>query len=63
MEWQVVAGLDQGELITELWNATPHACVEVKEFLPDGTAIKAVWSYLPQSQVAKLVAVHFFDGR
>jgi hypothetical protein len=29
--------------------------------LPDGTEIKAVWAYLRQSGVAKLVTVHFFD--
>jgi hypothetical protein len=34
--------------------------VEVREVLPDGTEFKAIWSYLPQSGVAKLVTVHFF---
>lgn len=29
--------------------------------LADGTEFKAVWSYLQQSGVAKLVTVHFFD--
>jgi hypothetical protein len=27
----------------------------------DGTVIKAVWSHLRQTGVAKLVTVHFFD--
>ena len=36
--------------------------VEVRELLPDGTKFEAVWSYLRQSGVAKLVAIHFFDG-
>jgi hypothetical protein len=35
--------------------------VEVRESLPDGTGVKAVWAYLRQSGVAKLVTVHFFD--
>ena len=35
--------------------------VEVRATLPDGTEIKAVWSHLRQSGVAKLVTVHFFD--
>lgn len=61
MEWQVVAGVAEGELIAERPDASPNAAVEVRESLPDGTEFKAVWSYLQQSGVAKLVTVHFFD--
>jgi len=61
MEWQVVAGLDDGELMAERPEATPNPTVEVRESLPDGTEVKAVWSHLRQSGVAKLVTVHFFD--
>jgi hypothetical protein len=61
MEWQVVAGLEDGELIAERPDATPNPVVEVRESLPDGTEFKAVWSHLRQSGVAKLVTVHFFD--
>ena len=61
MEWQVVAGLDDGVLILERPDATPNPAVEVNELLPDGTAFKAVWSHLRQSNVAKLVTVQFYD--
>jgi hypothetical protein len=61
LEWQAVAGLDDGELIDEWPDAEPNPAVEVRESLPDGTEFKAVWSYLRQSGVAKLVTVHFFD--
>ena len=61
MEWQVVAGLADGELIAERLDATPNPAVEVRESLPDGSEVKAVWSLLRQSGVAKLVTVHFFD--
>jgi hypothetical protein len=61
MEWQVVAGLEDGALIAERPDATPNPAVEVRESLPDGTEFKAVWSHLRQSGVAKLVTVHFFD--
>jgi hypothetical protein len=61
MEWQVVAGLEDGELIAERPDATPNPAIEVRESLPDGAEFKAVWSLLPQSGVAKLVTVHFFD--
>jgi hypothetical protein len=61
MEWQVVGGLDQGQLIVERPDSKPNPTVEVRECLPDGTEFMAVWSYLRQSGVAKLVTVHFFD--
>ena len=61
MDWQVVAGLEDGELMLARPDATPNPAVEVRETLPDGTEIKTVWSYLRQSGVAKLVTVHFFD--
>jgi hypothetical protein len=61
MECQVIAGLDDGELIVERPDATPNPTVEVRESLPDGTEVKAIWSQLRQSGVAKLVSVHFFD--
>lgn len=61
MEWQVVAGLDDGELLLERPDGEPHPCVEVKETLPDGTEVKAIWAHLAHSGVAKLVTVHYFD--
>lgn len=61
MEWQVVAGLDDGELLAERPDAEPNPTVEVREVLPGGAEFKAVWSYLAGSGVAKLVTVHFFD--
>jgi hypothetical protein len=61
MEWQVVAGFLDAELIAARPDAKPNPAVEVRTCLPDGTEFKAVWSHLRQSGVAKLVTVHFFD--
>jgi hypothetical protein len=61
MEWQASVGLENGELLSERPDARPNPAIEVRESLPDGTEVKAVWSYLRQSGVAKLVTVHFFD--
>jgi Domain of unknown function (DUF4258) len=61
MEWQVVVGLEDGDLIAERPDARPNAAVEVRQSLADDTEFKAVWSHLHQSGVAKLVTVHFFD--
>ena len=62
MEWQVVAGMEDSELIAERPDAMPNPAVEVRESLPDGTEYKAVWSHLRQTGVAKLVTVHFLSG-
>ncbi len=62
LEWQAVLGLDTAGLLTERPKDKPHASIEVSELLPDGTEFKAVRSLLIQSNVAKLVTVHFFDG-
>ena len=50
-----------GELIAEKPRSKPNPTIEVRERLPDATEVKAVWSVLRQSGVAKLVTVHFFD--
>jgi len=61
MEWQVVAGLPDAELMTVRPDAEPNPAIEVRTCFPDGSEFKAVWSLLRQSDVAKLVTVHFFD--
>jgi hypothetical protein len=61
LEWQIVDGIDDGELIVERPDASPNPAVEVRQTLADGVEVKAVWSYLISADVAKLVTVHFFD--
>lgn len=61
MEWQVVVGMDDAELILERPHDEPNPVVEVRVSLADGTEVKAVWAWLRNSDVAKLVTVHFFD--
>ncbi|MHC5008051.1 MAG: DUF4258 domain-containing protein [Planctomycetota bacterium] len=60
-DWQVPAGLAEGRLLRERPEARPNAVVEVEQVLPDGTPVKAVWSWLPYHEAAKLVTVHFLD--
>ncbi len=60
-DWQVVAGLAEGRLLRERLRARPNAIAEVEQMLLDGTAVKAVWSWLPYHQAAKLITVHFLD--
>lgn len=61
LEWQVVDGIDTSELIAERPQALPNPAVEVRQWLADGTDVKAVWSYIVSADVAKLVTVHYFD--
>src|SRR5258708_1437358 len=61
MLWQAASGLEDAELIVERPRSKPNPSIEVRQFLPDGTSYKAVWSVLERSNVAKLVTVHFFD--
>ena len=61
LEWQVVGGLQDGELFRERPTVQPNSMLEVIEVLPDGTEFQAVGSHLRQSNVAKLVTVYFFD--
>ena len=60
-DWQVVVGLADGVLLRERPQDKPNPAVEVRQLLPDGTFVKAVWAWLPRQHVAKLVTVHYFD--
>jgi hypothetical protein len=61
LEWQIVDGIESGRLLLERPDALPNPVVEVAQMLADGTPVKAVWSYLPPANLAKLVTVHFLD--
>lgn len=59
--WQVVAGIHEAHLIAERLQSKPNPSIEVEQLLPDGTAVKAVWSWLRYNEHAKLVTVHYYD--
>lgn len=59
--WQITSSLADGTLLLELPEARPHPAIEVKHVLPDGTEVKAVWSYDAAQREARLVTVHYFD--
>ena len=61
LEWQVVDGIEKGTLMDEHPEAVPRPLVEVRQTLPDGTDVKAIWSLISPANLAKLVTVHFFD--
>ena len=61
-EWQVASGLATGVLLAERPRTLPNPSVEVDQTLADGTDVKAIWSLMKASDVARLVTVHFYDG-
>lgn len=60
-EWQVAVGAASARVLCERPADRSNPSVEMEQTLPDGTRIKAVWSWLPESRMARLITVHFFD--
>ena len=60
MGWQVAAGLEHARLRLERDDGVPYPVAEFEQELADGTPIKAVWAWIPERQIAKLVTVYFF---
>jgi hypothetical protein len=60
-DWQVVAGVVDAEVEEERSSDQPNPSVVVRQTLPDGSEIVAVWAWLSRSRRAKLVTVYFPD--
>ncbi len=60
MEWQIIAGMTDAQLMTERRFARPNPIVEMRVPLPNGDDCKVVWSLLRPVRVAKLVTAHLF---
>lgn len=60
-EWQAIVGLAEGRLLVERPRDRPFPSIEVEQLLPDGTPVKAVWSWIENERLAKLVTVHYFN--
>ena len=59
--WQLLAGLPGAELVRERPRSEPNPSVVVRQMLADGTQVEVIWSWLSNSQRAKLVTVFFRD--
>ena len=57
--WQLVARLDDAELVRERPRSKPHPSVVVREELADGSEVEAIWAWMQGSNRAKLVTVYF----
>ena len=59
--WQLVAGLQDAELIRERPRSKPLPSVVVRIELVDGSAVEVIWAWNADSRRAKLVTVYFRD--
>jgi len=59
--WQLVAALDDAELVRERPQSKPLPSVVVRQELADGSEVEAIWAWMSQSGRAKLVTVYFRD--
>jgi hypothetical protein len=60
-DWQLVAGLEEAELLRERPKSKPNPSIVVRQFLADGTEVDVIWSWLADTRRAKLVTVYFRD--
>ena len=44
--WQLVAGLDDAQLVRERPQSKPHPSVVVRVELADGSAVEAIWAWM-----------------
>jgi hypothetical protein len=59
--WQLVAGIEDAELVRERPRSKPHPSAVVKQQLVDGSDVELIWAWLPDTRRAKLVTVYFRD--
>jgi len=57
--WQLVAGIEDGELVRERPRSKPNPSVILRQELADGGEVEAIWAWLAESKRAKLVTVFF----
>ncbi|HEY2250257.1 MAG TPA: DUF4258 domain-containing protein [Planctomycetaceae bacterium] len=60
-DWQLVAGLEDAELVRERPASQPNPSVVVRQLLIDGSEVEVIWSWLATSDRAILVTVYFRD--
>jgi hypothetical protein len=59
--WQLVAGIDEAELVRERPRSKPNPSVVIRQVLSDGSEVEVVWSWLSRTRRAKLATVYFRD--
>jgi len=63
LRWQAVAGFWDGKLAREHPQARPNPKIVMRQMLPDGAEVVAVWAYVESIERAKLVTLYLEDER
>lgn len=59
--WQLVAKIDDADLVRERPRSKPNPSVVLRQVLADGSGVEAIWAWLAESKRAMLVTVYFRD--
>jgi hypothetical protein len=59
--WQLVAGLEEAELVRERPRSKPNPSVVVRQILEDGSEVEVIWSWLGDTSQAKLATVYLVE--
>ena len=57
--WQIIEGVDEGETILIDPMAKPNPKMLIRQMLPDGAAVVAVWAFVKSINSAALITVYF----
>jgi hypothetical protein len=57
--WQLVAGINDAELIRERPRSKPNPSVVLRQRIADGSEVEVIWAWLAESSRAMLVTVYF----
>jgi len=57
--WQLVAGIEDAELVRERPRSKPNSSVVVRQQLADGSEAEVIWAWLAESGRAMIVTVYF----
>jgi hypothetical protein len=59
--WQLIAGIDDAELVCERPRSKPNPSIVLQQSLADGSEVETIWAWLADSKRALLVTVYFHD--
>ncbi len=56
--WQLIARIDEAELVRERPRSKPNPSVVVRQLVEDGSEVEVIWSWFSETRQAKLVTVY-----
>ena len=59
--WQLVAGIEDADLVRERPRSKPNPSVVLRQQLADGSEVETIWAWLAETKRAMLVTVYYRD--